>query len=396
MTRTRRRRAGSVGAHARGTDCRTPARVSAAGPRRADRTPGPGTGRRRARPARGPGRGRAAPGPDLRAAPAGPHRPPPRGPTGSPPWRCPAGPGAPAAPAAGWPGSGPAGCGWPTRPTAGRRGPAGPRRGRHRSPYARTTPPPTTSASCCRPASGAAPPSPAAARTPRSYAAAAAALATRYVPSVGGDPLLGRPGRPGHRQHRQPDEPRAAVPGGRPRGTGAVARPRGAARADQRPVAGPPRRQHVPRRPARRADRPAGLARDGAGRRPTTRPGPAGTRGRCTASPRRTASRTTSGCSTRRAGPPASRWRTHRATACRGGTTTRRAPDGTRRRRRSSRPACSSWPGSTPTRTCGRGGGPPGCTPCGRWSGRATWPAAPAPGRCCCTAATTRRTTRAA
>ena len=34
-----------------------------------------------------------------------------------------------------------------------------------------------------------------------------------------GDPLLGRPGRAGHRQHRQPDEPRAAVPGGRPRGT---------------------------------------------------------------------------------------------------------------------------------------------------------------------------------
>ena len=228
--------------------------------------------------------------------------------------------------------------------------------GRRRSPYGRTTPPPTTSASCCRPASarGAA----LAGRRRRRRVVvrrAAAALATRYVPSVRRAPQLGRAARPGHRQRRQPDEPRAALPG---RPTSAVRRsgaPRGAARAHRGALAGTARRQHLPRRPVRRA--PA-VSRSGRGtvqglvRRLDlgARPGLGGAR------LHHGVPRVARPAAARR-GAPDGRLRGDARcppTACRGGTTTRPAPGGTPRRPRCWRPACWSWPGSTPTPTVGR------------------------------------------
>ena len=293
--------------------------------------------------------------------------------------------------------AGPALAGLPGRRPAGR-GPAGPRRGRRRSPYGRTTPPPTTSASCCRPASGAAPLLAGRSQDAAVVRRAAAALATRYVPVGRRDPLLGRPGRPGHGQRRQPDEPRAAVPGGATSGDRpewrdlAVQHALTSARWQLRPDGST---FHVVRLDEQTGH--AGLARHGAGRLRRLDLGPrAGLGGaRLHHGVPRVGRRAAA-----RRGPPDRRLRggaRARGTACRGGTTTRRAPAGTPRRRRSSRPACSSWPGSTPTPDLrAQLAGRRACAPCGRWSGRATWLAAPARGRCCCRDATTRRTTTAA
>ncbi len=134
---------------------------------------------------------------------------------------------------------------------------------------------------------------------------AAAALATRFVPSAGRAPQLGRADRPDHRHRRQPDEPPAALLGGRPRRSAAVARRRRPARAHRGALAGAARREHLPRRPVRRADRSAGWSGTAQGL-PTGRRGRAASPGRCTASPRRTTSRATRGCWTQPAGRPPS------------------------------------------------------------------------------------------
>ena len=260
----------------------------------------------------------------------------------------------------------------------------------------RTTPRRTTSASCCRPASAGAPCWRAATATPRSSGARPLRLASRYVPSVGA--ISGWDGPPGQVTVIVDNLMNlellfwGARLGGRRqwRDMARAARADRGALAAAAPTAAPSTSSASTRRPAHRS---GAAPRRGS---PTGRPGRAASPGRCTASPRRTASRATPGCSPRRGGPPGSRWPMRRATACRGGTTTRPAPGGTPRRPRAGVRPARAGPDRPGRRTGGRTGGPPACAPCARWSGRATWRAAPAPGRCCCTAATTPCTTTAA